>query len=262
MYTLNLLKIEIYIINMYIPLLSLIIYLYQPSIILLYLLLLVVYLNTMAYVITKNMKSSFDFGYTAIVDPDNKIIKANVYDSNDDDIFVLSYIVCDIPDCLVDTTTVASSPTIIFITGVLCYRFLCYGLEILDSFETGNMGNHILREMADVFEPIYPNAVVRLYSDIDFANMRNIIMNHSLDISTVLMMNADIPANAAIDISKQNLPEWISYMHDNAAITQQLQALFPVDMPTLNNEDIDEGLIRNYPMNLLFTTSRHLGIIV
>lgn len=206
------------------------------------------------------MKSSFDFGYTVVVDPDSKIVKANVYNRDDDDIFVLSYIVCDIPEGI-NTAEIASS-TIIFITGVLCYRFLSYGLEILDSFEVGDMGDHILREMADVFEPIYPNAVIRLYSDMDFANMRSVVMNHGLDISTILMMNADIPANAAIDISKQNLPDWISYKHDNVAIRLQLKALFPSDMPTLNNENINENdLIINPPRNLIFTTSVHLGIV-
>lgn len=159
----------------------------------------------MTYTLSKSMENTFDFGYDVTVYTDDNIVKAYVYDKDDFDEFVMSYIVCESHNSLF--------PSVIFITGVVCHRYLCYGTKIIDSFEEGNMGKHILREMKDIFKPIYNDAQILLYSDIDFDTYCNMIKA----------------------IYVENAPLWINYKHNNENILDTLHLFHSKFFPKIED---------------------------
>jgi len=195
------------------------------------------------YTVQKKMQSTFDFGYEATVDLTNQHVKAHVYDSEDWDNLVMSFIVCDMPQV---------NTVVIYATGVVCRRSTCFGDKIIGSFDEGHMGVRILRELADVFKEVYPAGEFRLYSHEEFQTVCQKARDIALDASCVLAHTA-LPKNAVIDIAKGSLPSWTEYTHDPLATSEKLRALFveaygslevdiECDIETDNNdEDLEEA---------------------
>lgn len=167
------------------------------------------------YTVKKSMQSTFDFGYEATVDPTNKFVKAFVYDKDDHDCLVMSFIACESEDM---------NP-VVYATGVVCRRSTCFGDEMIESFDEQQMGEHILREMAKVFETAYPKAELRLYSETDYHDTCRKTQQHALDVSCILA-HTELPRNATIDIAKHLVPWWVSYKHDPEAIRNTLRIRF------------------------------------
>lgn len=167
------------------------------------------------YTVEKKMQSTFDFGHVATVDLTNQYVKAHLYDSEDWDNCVISFTVCDTP-CM---------NTVVFATGVFCRRSTCIGDEIYESFDEGNMGARILRELSNVFDDAYPNAEIRLYTDEDFGLLCKKAQDFALG-ATCALANTSLPKNAIIDIAKGSLPAWTEYKQDPLAISRKLRTLF------------------------------------
>lgn len=171
-----------------------------------------------SYTVEKKMKSTFDFGYKATIDLKNQDVKALVYDKDDDDMFVMSFLVCDFPE-------IPGVNPVVYVTGVKCRRSTCFGIEVIETFEDGNMGEHILREMDGVFEKAYPNAELRLYSEDDFKNTCKVAQDYALEMSCVLA-NTALPTNAVLDIAKRMVPSWTRYKHEPDVIRNKLSTEF------------------------------------
>ena len=174
-----------------------------------------------SYSLKKEMESYFDFGYRVTVDMENSIVRAFVYNQDDHDVITMSFIICDINELQDETLTCSH---IIYITGVYCNRYTCFGVDTIRSFDEGNIGNHILRELNDIFAIVYPSCEMRLYLDTDFEQVRQKYIKKTLKISCMLNQSV-LPLDISIDIAKKNLPTWVSFKHDLDSIQEYLYTL-------------------------------------
>ena len=188
------------------------------------------------YTVTKDMENTFDFGYEATIDMKNKIVKATVYDHDDDDILTMSFIVCDTEHT--DISHEKSDSHIIYITGVYCMRNTCFGTDIITSFEEANMGYHIIHELGDIFKNVFPNGVVRLYSDFEFKDLCRKYTDEAVNTSYTLSMSS-LPLGVCIDIAKRNIPEFMLYTHDVDAIQEKLQTYHRQYMDELGRNNLE-----------------------
>lgn len=163
------------------------------------------------YSIRRLMKYYFDVGYNLTIDMENNIIYGTVYDHYDHDNLVLSFITYKNKETNTEE---------IFITGIHCHRFTSFGTEVITSFSEGDMEKRLLEEISGIFDPIYENNSVYLYTD-TMNTLKEKLVNDTLD-TACLFMNTSLPSSIIIDILKKNLPLWSLYKHDSENIKNKL----------------------------------------
>jgi hypothetical protein len=179
----------------------------------------------MAFCMKKEMTHTFDFGYTALADPEAGLVKAHVYDNDDDDMVTVSFMVLE--DGLAQPT--------VFLTGAACYRFTCLGTDLLVGFEEGRLGDFVLRDLSEVFDLLVPGADVRLFSDLDFLTLRGQAMAAAVGQSVPLCHC--LPAGVAVDIARCALPAWTSYHHDAVACEAHVRNIMQTARGNRNHID-------------------------
>lgn len=141
-----------------------------------------------SYSLKKKMAHTFDFGYEVTVDMKLNIVNAYVYDKDDYDEYIMSFLACEVP----------SMNPVVYATGIVCSRCTCFGKEMIESFCEGMLGDFVVREMKDVFEHGFPNAELRLFCEKDFRAM------------------CELAPNAT----------WATYKHDTEALVEKLRGYF------------------------------------
>jgi hypothetical protein len=153
------------------------------------------------------------YGFHAVVDPEECIVKAWLYEYSlrDDDVLVMSYIVCD------DT---------ILLTGIKSYRHVPYVMRVLTSFDDEDIGKLVMRELAYMITYAHPRArTIRIYSDDVFQSLRNKYIHDACHASVAL--SAFLPPALAVHAAKYTLPEWTMFRMNPGDVAQRVANVFP-----------------------------------